>query len=289
MKFFHLITKNFILTAVGSAIALGIIFFLTFPQDKVDISRIYRIGYGNDAPFHFDTNNKPSGLAVELVNEAAKREGLQLEWIKNSGFDANKMDFWVLMTIKPERRKNFHFTEPYLQSRGCFLVLENSPFNQTQDLSQSRISYVDYAIHRDNLNQFLPDSKLVPANNSREAVILLLKSQSDAVYLDQYAALRAILEGGLSTSVRIIRPEFPPMVMGLASSHEEASIADLIRKSMQSMVNDGKVTEIISRWAMFPRLSDNMVKELVVARRQLTSLYVFSGLLVFYALFPHSS
>jgi len=114
--------------------------------------------------------------------------------------------------------------------------------------------------------------------------MMLMKAQSDAVYLDQYAALRAILEGGHSTSVRIISSQFPPMVMGLASSHEEAPAADLIRKSMQSMVDDGIVTEIISRWAKFPRLSDNMVEELVVARRQLTSLYIFSGLLVFLCL-----
>ncbi|GEM_PF-995319 len=146
MKVFHSSRNSFLLAAVCTAVALGMIVFLTFPKDRVDTSRVYRIGYGNDEPFHFDSNNAPSGLAVELVNEAAKREGLQLEWVKNSGFDKNKMEFWVLMTIKPERRKNFYFTAPYLQSRGCFLVLANSPFNRTQDLSQSRISYVNYAI-----------------------------------------------------------------------------------------------------------------------------------------------
>lgn len=274
--------KRYLIVSMMTVVILGIFASFSFSKTKVDTSKVYRIGYGNDAPFHFDHSGEPAGLAVELVKEAADRVGMQLEWISNSGFDRKKMDFWVLMTIKPERKESTHFTDPYLQSRSCFLVLADSHFNETQDLANSRVSHVDYGVHRENLRKFIPHSHLLPVDSTREAVTMLLNGESEAAYLDQYAALRAILEGGLTTSVRVISSNFPPMVMGLASSFKEAPAADHIRRGMRSMVDDGKVTEIISRWAMFPRLTDSMVEELVVAQRRVTSLYIFSGLLVLF-------
>lgn len=78
-----------------------------------DHGKVYRIGYGNDAPYHFvGPDGSPMGLAVELVREAARRSGIKLEWVPGTGFNLDTVDMWVLATITPERLKLLHLTEP---------------------------------------------------------------------------------------------------------------------------------------------------------------------------------
>jgi len=184
------------------------------------------------------------------------------------------MDFWVLMTIREHRRAAIHFTEPYLQSRSCFLVRENDFYQEVGDLTEVRVSYLDYEIHRSSLEAYLPESTILPRESSQEAVQALLQGESDAVYLDQYSALQAVLVGRLSTSVRVIDSGFEPLVMGIASSYESAHVADAIRESMQSMVDDGEISQITGRWSMFPRLSGNMMEDLVHAQKRIRMLVI---------------
>ena len=240
---------------------------------EVDKSTVYRIGYGNDAPFHFkEDDGEPSGLAFELVNEAALKRGIQLEWIQSENFDPTKLDLWVLMTIRPQRLERYHFTEPYLQSRSCFLVLEHSPFHKVSDLVNADISHVDYEIHRERLAENLPTNETVPTESSRDAVSALLEGKSDAAYLDQYAALRAVLEGRLATSVRVIDSHFTPLELALVSTFRSADVADTIRDGMKTLVKDGSASKIISRWNLFPNLTNNMVEGLVNAERRIRIL-----------------
>src|SRR4051812_33547111 len=136
-----------------------------------DRTKIYRIGYGNDAPMHFvGPDGQPTGLAVNLVQEAARRTGITLEWKQGSGFNQRDMDMWVLQTVRPERLKQLHLTEPYLQAESCFLVLADSPIRVVGDLKNARISYGNAAILRDTLKVLLPAAEILPSGNSAGAI-----------------------------------------------------------------------------------------------------------------------
>ncbi len=243
------------------------------PAPKVDKSIVYRIGYGNDVPFHFkEDDGEPSGLAYDLVSQAANRTGIQLEWIESEKFRKDEMDLWVLMTIKPDRQAHTHFTEPYLQTRTCFLVPEESQFRELADFASARISHANYGVHRENLAEYLPDCRPTPLESSREAVESMLAGQSDAAYLDQYAALRAMLEGQLSTSVRVIDSRIPPLEMAIAASFETSHIADALREGMKKLVQEGSIGNVLGRWDLFPNLTDNLVETLVSAEKQIRIL-----------------
>ena len=104
---------------------------------KIDKQRVYRIGYGSDAPFHFrGADGKPTGLAVEMVQAAARRRGIRLEWIPITGSAIDPvrngdLDFWVLLTIRPERRKLVYLTDPFLVTETCFLVKAEWPVRES--------------------------------------------------------------------------------------------------------------------------------------------------------------
>src|SRR5947207_14186002 len=70
------------------AAAVGILLWKGVPWKRTD--RIYRIGWYPDPPFQTaGADARPTGLAIELVREAARRRGIRHEWVRQpDGADA---------------------------------------------------------------------------------------------------------------------------------------------------------------------------------------------------------
>ena len=235
-----------------------------------DRTRVYRIGYGNDAPLHFaDASGKPTGLAVELIKEAARRRGVQLEWTQASGFNQARMDLWVLHAITPVRRKAVYLTEAYLQSETSFLVLAESSIKEAQDLSAARISLISSQVQRSLLAQYFPGATLMPAAGNAEALAALTARRVDAVFMNQYAVLASLLHGTNHPAMRLLPAPVPKVQLGLASTFTLAPVADALRDSLRDMAEDGSVTPIIERWAFFPRPTTDVIGELAAAERDI--------------------
>ena len=225
------------LAAIGS--------WLAFRPGNVDHNRAYGISYNNDVPFHFQgSNGMPSGLAVQIVAEAARRKGIQLNWLYSHS--TNKPDLWVLMTIREDRKDHIHFTDPYLQTETYFVVLAGSPFQRVGELANARISYLDFAIHRTNLALLVPSMQRVPVLSSREALGKLAAGTVDAAYVDRYAIMPALLAGEATAAMRLIPSRAPVGKLAMASSFACARVADEIRDAMNGMVDDGTMSSIVA-------------------------------------------
>ncbi|MFO1446864.1 MAG: transporter substrate-binding domain-containing protein [Opitutaceae bacterium] len=240
-----------------------------------DVSREYTIGFGNDLPLHFrGESGRPQGLAVELVQEAARRKGIRLRWVPGTGFNQRTMDFWVLMTVRPERSLTVHLTDPYLQSESCFIVPADGRVRRLEDLTGARIGLVNYAVHRDNISRYFPAAVPVPLGNSQEALAKLSSGEVDAAFINQYAVLTALLREGTRVGLRILPAEIPTAELALASTFATAHVADEIRDEMRAMAEDGIVTPIVERWAFFPNLTTDMIGDLAEAQRRVRWLAV---------------
>ena len=138
--------------------------------------RLYRIGWEPDPPFQAEgLEGQATGLAVELVREAARRRGIRLEWVRQSdGPDAalrdQKVDLWPLITIIPERQSYIHFTEPYLQNEHCFLVRADSIYREIPDLAGALISHNGVRINERNLRILLPNARLLTSRGTEAAM-----------------------------------------------------------------------------------------------------------------------
>ena len=91
----------------------------------------FRIGFESNPPFQIRTDTGFDGLAVEIVNKAAKRAGVQLQWIEtgtssDDAFQRSLVDLWPLMTDLPDRRRRVHFTAPWVISRHVLLLRAGS-------------------------------------------------------------------------------------------------------------------------------------------------------------------
>ena len=73
-----------------------------------------------------------TGLAVEIINEAAKRGGLSLEWVEtgtssDEAFRRGLVDLWPIMADLPDRRKRIHFTQPWMQTNHTLILRSSTP------------------------------------------------------------------------------------------------------------------------------------------------------------------
>jgi PAS domain S-box-containing protein len=247
-----------------------------FRWGKID-DRIYRIGWEDDPPFQTKgEGGEPTGVAIELVRDAAKRSGIRLEWIASSGSSeealrSKQVDLWPLMTITPERKRVIHLTDPYMQHENSFLVRGSSPYSQAADLASAVIAYHGLPINDRLIHAVAPGAQLRPRSSVREAIADVCASRADAAFMDEFTALGVLL-GGLPCSGQPLRLVSHPAMrttLGIGSTFEAAAVADQIREGMGAAAQDGELSRILTRWGyLSPRNVDSMTALLNAKQRE---------------------
>src|SRR3954453_8446527 len=101
-------------------------------------------------------DGQASGISVDLLNLAAERRGIRLEWVywnssSESALVSKSVDLWPLITITPERLKVLHISEPYLQHEHCLLVRDDSAYRRMEQLRTARVGMANVSIDKRNL------------------------------------------------------------------------------------------------------------------------------------------
>jgi ABC-type amino acid transport substrate-binding protein len=260
-----------LLLLVGTAgLVLGLAVWFGLGVQEIDRTRIYTIRYGSDLPLHYrDANGLPAGLAVELVQEAARRTGIRLEWLYAVGDMQVSTDLKVLQTVRADRQLAQHFTAPYLQAESCFLVKADGSHREEKDLRGARISFMDFAVHRESLALILPEMQPVPVASGREALAKLAEGLADAAYLNQYSAAANLLSGGGSLpAIRIFPASLSKRDLAMGATASSGPVADAIRREMRAMGDDGTLASILRRWSYFPNLATDTIGEMAQAQRR---------------------
>ena len=209
------------------AAAVGFLIWKGAVQWKTE-DPVYRIGWSPDPPFQAaGADGRPTGLAIELVREAARRRGIRHEWVRQpGGADAalrdHKVELWPLLTVIPERKSRVHITDPYLETEHCFLVRAESGFTAIRDLARALISYHDLRINQRNVGRVLPGARLLAASGTDAAIESVCRSRADAAFVDEYTAVSAMLSGLSCSGQELILIPIPDIRshMGVGSTHD---------------------------------------------------------------------
>ena len=132
-----------------------------------------RIGFEQVPPVQIRTDSGFAGLAVEIINEAAKRAGLSLQWVEtgtssDEAFRRGLVDLWPIMADLPERRKRVHITRPWLHTSHTLVLREGSA---TPDRRfAGRIAVFKLPIHVRLAREEFPDAQLVQFPDPRDVV-----------------------------------------------------------------------------------------------------------------------
>src|SRR5215831_10259887 len=232
-------------------LCVGVLGWLRLRPAKIS-RQVYRIGWMISPPFQVrGAGGKPAGLSVDLINEAARRRGIDLQWhfwpgSSESALVEKQVDLWPLITITPERLKIFHITEPYLQHEHCLLVRGDSSYQKIEDLTTATVGIANASIDTVHLHSILPNARPFVHPVLRVAVEAVCSGRNDAVFADKYTAISAMLESpacGAHTLRWIGVPQIRSQ-LGVGSTFEARGAADAIREEISAMATEGRLAAI---------------------------------------------
>jgi PAS domain S-box-containing protein len=219
--------------------------------------RALRIGFENNPPVQIRTDSGFSGLSVETVSEAAKRAGIQLQWVdtgtsSDGAFRRGLVDLWPLMVDLPDRRKYVHFARPWMHSRNVLLIREGvaSPDRGFT----GRIAVFKMPIHVRLVRDRFPEAQAIVLPSISNILKQVCTGEAAAGFLEGRVALIELRDRPPECSSVVLRVQaIPDLVFqaGVASTFESAAAADRIQREIDNMFRDGSLAGLIAKYSYF--------------------------------------
>jgi hypothetical protein len=211
-------------------------------------NRVYRIGWFVSPPFSVrGTDGNPSGIAVDLVNQAARRRGIALEWIfwrqsSESALVSKSVDLWPLITVTPARLKVLHISEPYLQHEHCLLVRDDMPYTKVEELATAKIGMANVAIDSVNLRKALPSAVPLPRTKIEDVLEDVCRRNSDAALWTGSLPSRHSCNKLVAAATSCAWIPVPQVrsSLGVGSAFEFRAVADAIRQDIGVLAEEGQ-------------------------------------------------
>ena len=246
--------------------------------------RTYRIGVRNNSQYSIvDADGRVSGIAVDVVSEAARRAGIHLRWIPSpegpdKALGSKKVDLWPLLTILPERRRRLYITDPWL-SGDSYVISKGS---RVPDWKGLRVAYA--LAPASLITEFLPhaipverpdeDSALRAVCTGEAAGAIVLVHSVESLLLDRP-------EGCGAAVLRVATIHAPRLKMGVGSTFESAGAANELRSQIGRLAAKGDLARFFGDHSGYSTAETENIYELMDAEQRSRMLaYGASGLVV---------
>jgi signal transduction histidine kinase/CheY-like chemotaxis protein len=276
-------------------------------ESRVDRQRVWRIGADHAPPYYFLQPDGPiQGLAVDVLNAAAERSGVKLEWVRveapetlDDAFHAGRVDLWPAVAETPERIRHFRFTEPWLENSYGLLTRTDlvPPVDRVEDVAGRVIAIRASAIFRHLAGRSLPSSTWSQYPQREQTVTALCRGEAAAAvvevrFLDTIMMERP--EGCASAKFRLIMIPGAMTKLRIMSTPEAERTAAHLRRSITSLALENRLSATLERWSALASQDTRSAYELEqavhsrkVARYALAALAL--GLLLFAWLYRQSA
>jgi len=244
-----------LILAVAASAAVVVLWYFSTLTPPVP-QRTLRIGFESNPPVQTRTESGFSGLAVDTVNEAAKRAGIKLEWVdtgtsSDEAFRKGLVDLWPLMVDSPDRRKRVHFARPWMHSSDVVLVRDGSP-NVDRGF-KGRIAVFKMPLHLRLAREQFPQAQIVAVPDIEDVIKEVCKG-ADAGFLEARVALTLLREKSQECPSMTFRVQTVPGLIfdaGVASTFESAGAADQIQGEIDNMFRNGNLAVLIAKYNYF--------------------------------------
>jgi two-component system sensor histidine kinase/response regulator len=276
--------KHYVAVAACAAIALLV---CRFAITRGEPAATLRAGYGDFVPYiSIDDRGKPAGLAVQVVQEAANRTGIRVQWIKVE--DAEKalregaIDLYPILTVSPERRQSFYISVPWWESSLSLLSLREHPLKNPAAAVGRRIALRDRTFETAAAASQLPGALAVPTRGSLKMIGDLCAGRMEGALLDARLIYGALLDqpAACANHPLLVVP-LPQTSLPMATFARPVvkAAADRLYAGIEQIALDGTLTTFANQW--FPLPQQRYVRDRLAERqhRQLYLLYAAAALL----------
>lgn len=209
-------------------------------------------------PFGFiDKDQKLKGFDIDLSREIAKRvigdaNAVEFQQVTSSNrifsLSSGTVDMIAAtMTITPERQTIIDFSRPYFIAGQAIMVKKNSPIKTLKDLSGKRVIIVLGSTSEINIQQMVPDVKILGFRTYTDAFSALKAGRGDALTTDD-----TIIYGFLSedSGFKVLNQRLTqePYGIGFNKSKSTKLFQEKVDAALQEIIADGTIRKIQHRW-----------------------------------------
>lgn len=263
--------------ALTGLLAVGMSWNSAVDSEKLLRSKVWRVGFHHTRPFLFrQDDGHASGFARDVMEEAAQRAGIRLEWVyipegASRGFSSGAIDLYPRSSAVAGMTRAPHISRPWFESyyglvseakrghaempkvEGTVVLTGNSPFVQA------------FARQR------LPGAQLEATESWAEAIERLCAGTGDAAFGDLRDATVGLLTRPPECHDRALRTHpLPGAVVpaGIGAALAAAPVADALRQEIDHLAESGRLAELHSRWYLAAHHELAAVHEAATERKE---------------------
>jgi signal transduction histidine kinase/ActR/RegA family two-component response regulator len=282
----------------GRLIALSLLLLLSLPvylfweharTRSLAQSRVWRMGYHQTEPFVFrGPDGKPAGFARDVLNEAARRAGIRLDWVfipqgASVAFAAGDIDMFPRSSEVPGLARAPHVTRHWFES--FYGILQRAPQGAPAPAVFTGKTVATGQTHfiRAMAERLLPGAVIRPMPTWSHVVASVCSGESDLAFTELREAASALLEHPpvcRETPVRLWPLQNAVVSAGIGASREAAPVADLLRDEIGSIAGEGLLADLHARWFLATINDVTAVEKIVVFQTRQNFLTTLSAVLV---------
>jgi signal transduction histidine kinase/CheY-like chemotaxis protein len=287
--------KNRFRITLGSFICLGLGLWplMSWLGDPGRATRPFRIGYQSSPPYQIvASDGSPTGPAVDLVKEAARRRHIPLEWVlrpegPDPSFRQRNVDLWPMLGRFPYRKKTVHISEPWTITSFWMVSLESSGISTPKDTVGRTVQHGTNNVEKFVAQENFPGALLtvgppLPSSAPQHTTVLerVCLGKVDAGMLSgSRADARGFHEIPSCRDARLnffMLPDgnMPFGIGGSLTTPGAAQAADAIRAEIGRMAADGFVSRVYFHWFLDPNNETIVVFYLTQAQARLRYLVI---------------
>ena len=166
---------------------------------KPTLPHAIRVGVNQSPPYY---NIKPDGsvegLAVDVLNEAARRRGIHLVWKPlhdipvDDAFRTGIVDMWPLLGTTAARKASFFISEPWLESQYVLASLREAPVRNPAEAAGKVVAHARLKFTGIIAGKYLQRSRILVTHLRDEAIQAVCKGDASATLVESHV-LDAIL------------------------------------------------------------------------------------------------
>ncbi len=145
------------------------------------IDRTLKVGFQNSPPYHFPgRDGQADGPAVEMLNMAARRLGIRLQWVfspqgPEQALETGAVDLWPVVADLPERHGLIYISAPYARMTYSLLVPAHLPAADASALAGRKVAVSGISSDRRIARQYLRFATVVPVPMVSDAIDAVCK------------------------------------------------------------------------------------------------------------------
>ena len=219
--------------------------------------RTFRIGFSDSGTADFlGPDGQPHGSAVEILNEAARRRGIRLEWIYiardgDVALTSGQLDLWPIIGDIPERKGKIYITTPWIMSNFGLVSRADNPVSAENQSSSLKMPVLTGALEAKLTKELFPNAQQFEVPNPDEQLRAICTRKGDAAILTQdFEEFHRPSECADVPTQMITFPSLEIM-FGVGASYQRpgaVQAADALRAEMGKMMADGSLANIEFNW-----------------------------------------